>query len=188
MVRYFEWMGAAVYTADHRAGAMHGQRFLVDSVYAGIDEKYVYGRLDFTETVPAMDFQLLVNLESWAAEAQRPRRSLGVEIGVEAREIRSWRVSAPKEEPPLASSDRPSGEVTIALVRDFEFKLPLAWLLATPVAISGRTPGNTSTPIATKLRLRFSVWQSGLPVDALPLEGWIELQLLSEGELAALAF
>ena len=24
-MRYFEWMGAAVYTADHRAGAMHGK-------------------------------------------------------------------------------------------------------------------------------------------------------------------
>jgi hypothetical protein len=31
-VRYFEWMGAAVYTADHRAGAMHGKQFLLDSV------------------------------------------------------------------------------------------------------------------------------------------------------------
>jgi hypothetical protein len=27
-----------------------------------------------------------------------------------------------------------------------------------------------------------------LPVDALPLEGWIELRLLSEEDLAALAF
>ena len=27
MVRYFEWMGAAVYTADRRAGAMHGKHF-----------------------------------------------------------------------------------------------------------------------------------------------------------------
>ena len=46
-VRYFEWMGAAVYTADHRAGAMHGKQFLLDSVYAGIDATYLYGRLDF---------------------------------------------------------------------------------------------------------------------------------------------
>jgi hypothetical protein len=37
----------------------------------------------------------------------------------------------------------------------------------------------------TRLRLRFSLWQNRLPVDALPMEGWIELQLLSEGELAA---
>jgi hypothetical protein len=38
------------------------------------------------------------------------------------------------------------------------------------------------------LRLRFSVWQNRLPVDALPLEGWIELRLLSEEDLLALAF
>jgi hypothetical protein len=31
------------------------------------------------------------------------------------------------------------------------------------------------------------MWHDRLPVDALPLEGWIELQLLSEEELAALA-
>jgi len=35
--------------------------------------------------------------------------------------------------------------------------------------------------------LRFSIWQNRLPLDALPPEGWIELQLLSENELAALA-
>src|SRR5580765_9006711 len=36
MIRYFEWMGSAIYTADHRAGAMHGKQFLLDSVHAGI--------------------------------------------------------------------------------------------------------------------------------------------------------
>jgi hypothetical protein len=35
----------------------------------------------------------------------------------------------------------------------------------------------------SKLRLRFSLWQNRLPVDSLPLEGWIELQVVSEGEL-----
>ena len=29
----------------------------------------------------------------------------------------------------------------------------------------------------------FSLWQDRLPVDSLPLEGWIELQVVSEGEL-----
>jgi hypothetical protein len=33
--------------------------------------------------------------------------------------------------------------------------------------------------------LRFSLWQNRLPVDALPVEGWIELQLVSEMEMAA---
>jgi hypothetical protein len=35
------------------------------------------------------------------------------------------------------------------------------------------------------LRLRFSVWQRQLPVDALPVEGWIELDLLAEEDLLA---
>ena len=67
MVRYFEWMGAAVHTADHRAGAMHGKQFLVDCVHTGIDETHVYGRLDFVGKPPELDFDLMVNLESWAA-------------------------------------------------------------------------------------------------------------------------
>ena len=182
MVRYFEWMGAAVYTADHRAGAMHGKRFLVDSVYAGIDETNVYGRLDFAEKPPGMDFDLVVNLESWAAEAQRPRRVLRLDLRIQAGQMRSWQASAPDEEQPLADSSNIKGEVKVAFARNFEFKLPLSWLLARPVGSA------SNALVATKLRLRFSHWQNRLPVDALPLEGWIELQLLSEQELAALAF
>jgi hypothetical protein len=182
MVRYFEWMGAAVYTADHRAGAMHGKRFLVDSVYAGIDETNVYGRLDFLEKLPEMDFDLVVNLESWAAETQRPRRVLRLDVRIQGGQMRSWRVSAPDEEQPLADSLSTTAEVKVAFARNFEFKLPLSWLLARPVASTSKGL------IATKLRLRFSLWQNRLPVDALPLEGWIELQLLSEQELAASAF
>ena len=37
----------------------------------------------------------------------------------------------------------------------------------------------------TRLRLRFSLWQNGLPTDALPSEGWMELRLLSEEDLIA---
>jgi alpha-amylase/alpha-mannosidase (GH57 family) len=182
MVRYFEWMGAAVYTADHRAGAMHGKQFLLDSVYAGIDETNIYGRLDFVGgKVPEMDFELVVNLESWAAETQRPRRTLRLDVSVEAGNIRSWKITVPEEDKPLEASKG----ATVALGRNFEFKLPLAWLLAAPVAVSA--VGKATAPIATKLRLRFSMWQNRLPVDALPLEGWIDLQLLSEEDLVSLA-
>ena len=84
---------------------------------------------------------------------------------------------------PLAASDRPGNQVTVALFRNFEFKLPLDWLLATP--ITSTENGKAAAPIATTLRLRFSLWQSGLPADALPVEGWIELPLLSEEDLIA---
>jgi Glycosyl hydrolase family 57 len=189
MVRYFEWMGAAVHTADHRAGAMHGKQFLVDCVHTGIDETYVYGRLDFVGKPPEADFDLVVNLESRAVEEKRPRRALRMDVGVEAGKILSWRVISPGEEKPIATSDQPPEEAKVALLRNFEFKLPLAWLLAKPVAsVVVNTGGIATTPVATLLRLRFSLWQNRLPVDALPLEGWIELRLLSEEDLMAVAF
>src|SRR6202043_3403019 len=89
-VRYFEWMGAALYTADRRAGAMHGKLFLCDSVYAGIDETNVYARLDFAEAMPESDFEIVVNLESRADQSQRARRALRLNVKIENRRIRSW--------------------------------------------------------------------------------------------------
>jgi alpha-amylase/alpha-mannosidase (GH57 family) len=187
MVRYFEWMGAARYTADKRAGSMHGKSFLMDAVYAGIDEANVYGRLDFAGQVPEAELGLVVNLESWADDGQRARRALRLDAVLSKGRVRAWRVSVPGEEP-LASSEKPaSTEVKLALERNFEFQLPLSWLLATPVSGGGAGSGRVSVPAARKLKLRFSLWQNGLPVDALPLEGWIELQLVSEGELMAMA-
>src|SRR6204780_4501926 len=136
MVRYFEWMGAAVYTADRRAGAMHGKQFLVDSVQAGIDEENVYGRLDFTGESPETDFDLVVNLESWASDETQPRRVLRLDVKIARGKMQSWQVIVPGEEPPLASFRQFSDEAVVAFARNFEFKLPLPWLLAIPVASS----------------------------------------------------
>ena len=187
-VRYFEWMGAAVYTADQRAGAMHGKQFLLDSVYAGIDATNLYGRLDFTNQVPEEDFELVVNVESWASTEPRPRRTLRVCATVSARRLKDWKIENGSAEKVLALSDKPDEHVKLALHRNFEFKLPLAWLLATPSAVPAervpeRKTGTVSVAATSRLRLRFSLWQNRLPVDSLPLEGWIELQVLSEGDL-----
>jgi alpha-amylase/alpha-mannosidase (GH57 family) len=192
MVRYFEWMGAAAYTADHRAGAMHGKQFLLDSVYAGIDSTQLYGRLDFKDRIPDADFELVVNVESWASGEARPRRTLRAEVSVHERKLKTWKIENGSAEKILASSTEPNEHVKLALLRNFEFKLPLAWLLATPSSspveqpvqrMIERKPVATAVAATSKLRLRVSLWQSRLPVDSLPMEGWIELQVLSEGEL-----
>ena len=186
MVRYFEWMGAAVYTADQRAGSMHGKQFFLDSVYAGIDDNNAYGRLDFVDQIPEEDFELVVNLESRADDAHRPRRTLRLDASVQRRTLRSWKVTASDEEKPLAASGKPERGAAVVLNKNFEFKVPLPWLLAAPVtAATPRRRG--AAPVATSLRLRFSLWQNRLPVDALPLEGWIELPLLTEADLMSLA-
>jgi len=185
-VRYFEWMGAAAYTADHRAGAMHGKQFLLDSVYAGIDSSHLYGRLDFTNKVPEADFELVVNVESWARDEQRPRRALRVEASVQKCRLKEWKIENGGEGNALASSTQSDEHVKLALLRNFEFKLPLSWLLAIPADVSagtGRKSGTTGISATSKLRLRFSLWENRLPVDSLPMEGWIELQVVSEGDL-----
>jgi hypothetical protein len=188
LVRYFEWMGAAMYTGDQRCGSMHGKTFVLDSVYAGIDESNIYGRVDFTGSAPESRFELVVNLECWPPEGQRPRRVLRVDVYVNQGAIQCWKVSLGDEEQLLVSSDhgRESREIKLVIQRNFEFKLPLTYLLASPISLpSGGKPD--ALPV-TRLRLRFSIWQNRLPLDALPQEGWIELQLLSEDELAALAY
>ena len=188
MVRYFEWMGAAVYTADRRAGAMHGKQFLLDAVHAGIDDIYIYGRLDFTENkVPEADFELVVNLESWADQGQRPRRALRLDAAVEQRRIHILEGQRSRfrrrrlrllTEAKIRSPSRSSGTLNSSS--------RLEWLLATPVASATESGnGKPMVPVATRLRMRFSLWQNGLPADALPLEGWMELPLLSEEDLIA---
>ena len=186
-IRYFEWMGAAIFTADQRAGAMHGKQFLLDSMYAGIDNTFVYGRLDFAGPVPDMELDVVVNLESWASGEVRPRRSLRLDAKVQDGKVTAWKVEG-REGSTSTSSAKPEDGAKVVLLRNFEFRLPLSWMLAKPV--SGNPPGAvTSSAMAiaptSRLKLRSSLWQNRLPVDALPVEGWIELQLLSEWELAA---
>jgi alpha-amylase/alpha-mannosidase (GH57 family) len=187
-VRYFEWMGAAIYTADHRAGAMHGKQFLLDSVYAGIDATCLYGRLDFSGKAPAEDFEIVVNVESWASGEPRPRRTLRIDAAANAGLLTSWKIENGVAGRVLASSSQTDEHAKIALLRNFEFKVPLTWLLAVPTSGSdgsGERKAGTAAPSVptSKIRLRFSLWQNRLPVDSLPLEGWIELQVVSEGEL-----
>ena len=182
MVRYFEWMGAARYTADGRSGAMHGKQFLMDEVFAGIDEEYVYGRLDFAGKVPDDPFEVVVNLESWAKNASKPRRALRLAAAVSDHRIHAWRVTQGEE-----VIEDSSNSVRVVLDRNFEFRVPLAWLLAAPVDIEKLQGPKSSDLLTVRVRVRFSLWQNHLPVDAMPTEGWIDLELLAEEDLLAIS-
>ena len=184
MVRYFEWMGAARYAADQRSGAMHGKQFLMDEVLAGIDEEYAYGRMDFAGGVPEDPFEVVVNLESWTHHALKPRRELRLDAAVIGGHMQSWKVTLGKDQA-MADSTESKDIARVALDRNFEFRVPLTWLLAAPLGIDKVRGPNTSDALTVRLRLRFSLWQNHLPVDALPLEGWMDLELLAEEDLMA---
>ncbi len=185
-VRYFEWMGAACYTADQRSGSMHGKQFLLDEVFAGIDEDYVYGRLDFADRVPQDAFEVVVNLESWARHATKPRRELRLGVSVAGARLQSWEVNDADGTliaNSVDASDPNAEQARVAVLRNLEFRLPLTWLLAAPLEIDKVRGAQSSDMLTVRLRLRFSMWQNQLPVDALPVEGWIELELLVEEDL-----
>jgi len=185
MVRYFEWMGAARYTSDQRSGSMHGKQFLMDEVLAGIDEEYVYGRLDFTGKVPGEAFEVVVNLESWANQGAKPRRELRLGAAVDGGRVQWWKVTQGKDKLVADSTDSTAKDARVALVKNFEFRLPLTWLHAAPLEMAKVRGQKSSDPLTVRLRLRFSLWQNHLPVDALPVEGWIDLELLAEEDLLA---
>ncbi|MFB3915715.1 MAG: hypothetical protein ACE14M_03230 [Terriglobales bacterium] len=184
--RYFDWIGAAMYTADRRAGAMHGKQFLLDSVYAGIDDVNLYGRLDFAGGVPQDRLDLTVTCEcvkppaaasaSVAAGAIEPQsipaaaHVLRIQVTLEHGAIANWKLEQPDSSGGSADfAEVPSG-VEVALRQSFAFKLPLVLLHASAGDL---------------LRLRFTLWRDRLPVDALPIEGWIELRVSAEEDLDA---
>jgi alpha-amylase/alpha-mannosidase (GH57 family) len=167
LMRYFDWIGAAMYTADRRSSAMHGKQFLLDSVYAGIDQQYLYGRLDFIGEVPEGKFDLVINLERAPRAGKKDGRALRLDVSIADRAILASKLTAGENGGPLQDL------VQLRLLKIFEFKLKLYAL----DAVSGDL-----------LRLRFSLWRDRLPVDALPVEGWIELHLVPEEELRAAAY
>jgi hypothetical protein len=172
---YFEWMGAASYTSDQRTSAMHGKQFLLDAVYAGLDADSVSGRLDFHHGVPEGAYRLVVNFEVWASDggSKAQPRSYRLTVDAQGREPQRWVLTNGEERHMLASfsregSDSNSNGVEVALDQVFEMRVPFELFKAQE---------------GSRVRLRFAIWREHLPVDALPLEGWIDLHLVPEEEL-----
>jgi alpha-amylase/alpha-mannosidase (GH57 family) len=172
---YFEWMGAASYTSDQRTSAMHGKQFLLDAVYAGLDADSVSGRLDFSHGVPEGAYRLVVNFEVWSGEGSQKAapNSYRLAIDAQGRELQKWTLTNGEERHKLAhfSSDNGNAEthgVEVALNQIFEMHVPFDLIKAQQ---------------GSRIRLRFAIWREHLPVDSLPLEGWIDLHAVAEAEL-----
>ncbi len=168
-VGYFEWLGAASHVADRHTSAMHGKLFLLDTGYAGVDEENLYCRLDFMES-PAEwasgDTRLVVAMETLHSETG-PATTYRLDVEISGGEVQAWSFGQngnPRETP---------RSIEVGLDSLFECRVPLKLLELN----SGST-----------IRVRFSLWRDRLPLDALPQEGAIEVRVLPEHELAALAY
>ena len=155
---YFEWIGAGVYHVDERTGSMHGQKFLVKEVYFGSDGANFFLRVDFhresQQELTGMQAQLTVQSLDGTHGS-----SMAIHFAPGGVEVTSTDLAAPQS----------AGPVECVLGRVLEMRISLA---AIPIA---RGMG---------LRFQFSLWQGGLPFDALPRQGWIEMRTTNPAEMA----
>ncbi len=146
---YFEWLGAGVYRVDRRSGAMHGKRFLIQDLSYGSDGQSLYLRIDFDAGATLANIDAHLTLRP----ASEPSRESYLDLrfsdsGVEAREVR------------LADADSGTPAAEAAFRKVLEIRLSLRAL-----AVSR----------GQSLQLQISLWKDGLPVDAAPPEGWLEV-------------
>ena len=153
---YFEWLGAGTYHVDERSGSMHGKKFLVREVHFGSDGANFYLRVDFH----AGHEQELNAMEARLTVQpldSAPASNLVIAFSQGAAAVSSAKLAAAG--PPV--------ECAFSLI--LEARIPLASLAIT----QGRG-----------LRFQFSLWQGGLPMDAIPQQGWIEMRTTDPVEMA----
>ena len=153
---YFEWIGAGTYHVDERSGSMHGKKFLVKEAHFGSDGANFYLRVDFH---PGHEQELNTMEAKLTVQPldDAPASHLAIAFSKGAAAI-----SASK----LAGA---GSSVECAFVLILEARIPLASL---------------AVPKGHGLRFQFSLWQGGLPMDAVPQQGWLEMRTTDPVEMA----
>jgi hypothetical protein len=151
---YFEWIGAGLYRVDERSGSMHGKELLVKEIHYGFDHDSFYLRLDLH------------------ANAQRT-------------EMMEARLS-------FRRAQGPAGSATVAfahgIARPTEHKFVVATVVEPVTCAFGRVLevrvkfSALGVSAGDSLGFQMSLWSGGLPMDALPQQGWIDLAMSEAAE------
>ncbi|HMD07368.1 MAG TPA: glycoside hydrolase family 57 protein [Candidatus Acidoferrum sp.] len=148
---YFEWLGAGLYSPERRGGAMHGRTFYLHELRYGFEEERFCVRVD-----PFLD--LLGELEDCEF-----RITIGAaeEINIVVKLMRGHLQEFAVEKGRLCLLN-PRSVAEAAFDRILEVSIQRSEICL---------PGQT------KLKLGVALWHGGLPVDVLPAEGFLEVQL-----------
>jgi alpha-amylase/alpha-mannosidase (GH57 family) len=154
---YFEWLGAGLCQPDYRSGSMHGVAQLVEALYYGYSDKAVYLRVDLGETFlrDHPDFEIRVNINSESRIRLHASISGG---GVKVVEL--W-----KGEERLLVPHGAGEQVEVAFQKIFEVRLDYTLLGVAP---------------HERISVQGSIWLDGLPLQVLPQEGWLTLELTED--------
>src|SRR4051812_38103198 len=178
---YFDWVGAAMYSADRRTSAMHGREFVLHSIYAGIDAENFYGRVDIDPQALTSDIQIFLNLGITNAKDGSANSHSRIKIAAPIQQgtLGAWSVatiSHPQNDGQGAeesSVDPVKSGVSVRWKRILEFKVPLGLL--------GISIGSHQNP--QKVTFQCAAWKNKLPFDSLPAHGAIEIPAVEEEAL-----
>ncbi len=154
---YFEWMGAGLCQPDYRSGSMHGVAQLVEALHYGYSDEALFLRVDLGESFlhDNPDFEIRVNVDG----ASRVR--LHAKIGEGS--VKALEFSKGDEAllVPLGTGD----QIKVAFARIFEVRLGFSIL---------------GVAAHERVNLQVSIWMNGLPLQVLPQEGWLTLELTED--------
>jgi alpha-amylase/alpha-mannosidase (GH57 family) len=154
VTNYFEWLGAGLYMPDYRSGAMHGVVQIVEALYYGYSDKALYLRVDLGEGFvhDQPEFEIHTSVEGGNHIRLHARVGPG---GVKAVELLKGEESLLV---PLATGD----QVQVAFGQVFELALAFRLLGVSP---------------HERVKLQVSIWRNDLPLQVIPQEGWLTLEL-----------
>ncbi len=151
---YFEWLGAGLYSPERRGGSMHGRVFYLHELRYGFEDDRFCVRIDtFAETMSELDdpeFRITLGGAEELTIVVRLNRGRIQEFAVE-------------EERVCLLNPKSVAEAA------FERTLEVA-IQRNQLNLKGQN----------KVRLGVALWHGGLPVDVLPAEGFLDVQLGEE--------
>jgi len=148
---YFEWLGAGLYSPERRGGSMHGRVYHLRELRYGFEENRLCVRVDyFAEAMSELEdseFRITVAATEELIIVVKLQRGRIQEFAVEKERVCLLNPNSVAE----AAFDRIL-EVTIQ---------------RSEIKLKGQN----------KLKLGVALWHGGLPVDVLPAEGFLDVNL-----------
>ncbi len=148
---YFEWLGAGLYSPERRGGSMHGRVYYLHELRYGFEKERFCIRIDpFAEMLAELDdpeFRITISGSEELTIVVKLQRGRLQEFAVEKY---------------LVCLLNPEFIAEAAYERVLELAIPRSQL-----NLKGQN----------KLKLGVALWHDGLPVDVLPAEGSLEVNL-----------
>jgi alpha-amylase/alpha-mannosidase (GH57 family) len=165
---YFEWMGAGNYRPITRATTMQGQPPVLQELYYGRDSEHFFLRIDFFDQPPdaldKMSLRLGIRTDDCAADVVVSflRQAGEIVCSVSRDHVSSVPAAAggPASEQTVADQI-PVGQAALRKILEIEVRLDA-------IAIPADTP----------FEFQASLWQESLPLESLPLDGWLPVPVV----------